>query len=98
MYVYNQMIDHLGIGGRYDTLRPGNKARFAYIKPTNKYKINVIAFVDGQYPDEFRGLFEVDHDVMFEKMVLDPLKHLLEACGFSKSDPRNCNLMEVDDL
>lgn len=95
---YNQMIEHLGIGGRYDTLRPGNKARFCYIKPNNKYRINVIAFVDGQYPEEFRDLFEPDYDVMFEKMVLDPLKNFLVACGFSKTDPRNCNLMDVDDL
>ena len=95
---YNQMIEHLGIGGRYDTLRPGNKARFCYIKPTNKYRINVIAFVDGQYPEEFRSLFEVDYDVMYEKMVLDPLKNLLVACRFRKMDPRNSNLMDVDDL
>lgn len=95
---YNQILEKMGIGGRYDTLRPGNKARFCYIKPTNKYRINVIAFVDGQYPEEFRGLFEPDYDVMFEKMILDPLKNFLKACGFRKSDPRNCNLMEVDDL
>lgn len=84
---YNQIINKLGLGKKYDELRLGDKCRLLYIEPSNQYRIDVIAYKDGQYPDEFRTLFKPDYRKMFEKTVLDALKSFREACKFKTIDP-----------
>ncbi len=95
---YNQLLKHLNLNSKYDPILLGDKVRFCYIKPTNKFKINMIAFKDGQYPDEFRKLFEVDYVTMFDKLIKSPLKNFIKASGFKMVDPNEANLMDVDDL
>lgn len=96
---YNQLLERLGIGSKYDSILIGDKVRFCYIDPNNKYGIKYIAFKDGQYPDEFRKIFKLDYPVMFDKLVLSPLKNFIKACGYSENiDPNNQNLMCIDDL
>jgi len=84
---YNQIIEKMGISKRYDSLRLGDKCRFLYISEDNPYRINVMAYKDGQWPSEFNGVFKPDYKTMFEKTVLDALKSFREACGFSDTDP-----------
>jgi len=97
---FNHLIgkEGLNISSKYDTILLGDKVRFCYIKPTNKYKINVIAFKDGEYPEEFRSIFEVDYETMFDKLIASPLKNFLVACGWTIQDPNDCNLIDIDDL
>jgi hypothetical protein len=97
---YNQLISKQGlnIASKYDSIRIGDKVRVCYIKPTNKYNIDVIAFNDGQYPDEFKELFQVDYEKMFDKLIKSPLKNFLIACKWKMCDPNNCNIMDIDDL
>lgn len=95
---YNQMLDHLKIGKKYDQILLGQKVRFAYIIPSNEYGIECIAFHDGQWPKEFDAMFSVDYDVMFDKMVLSPLKGFLEATKFKKVDPRKQVVFDIFDL
>lgn len=84
---YNQIIDKLGLGKKYDQLRLGDKVRMLYIDENNPYRINVMAYKDGQWPVEFNGLFKPDYKKMFEKVILDPLKRFREACRFQNLDP-----------
>lgn len=96
---YNQLLERLGIGSKYDSILIGDKVRFCYIDPNNKYGIKYIAFKDGQYPDEFRKIFKLDYPVMFDKLVLSPLKNFIKACGYSENiDPNNQNIISVDSL
>lgn len=95
---YNQLIEKLGIGNKYEAILLGDKVQFCYIKPTNEYGINVIAFKPEQYPDEFRKIFAVDYETMWEKLIESPLKNYLVATGFKYSNPNEANLMEIDDL
>lgn len=98
---YNQLIKHLNIASKYDTILLGDKVRFCYIKPDNKFGIKYIAFKDGQYPDEFRDIFEVDYVSMWDKLINNPLKNFLIATKFNEHgnfNPSNCNIMNVDDL
>lgn len=85
---YNHLIDKLGLGKKYDQIRVGQKVRFTYIKDTNPYGISCIAYPDGQWPDEFDKLFEVDYDVMFDKLIIAPLKGFLLATKFTSVDPK----------
>lgn len=95
---YNQLLDHLKIGKKYDTILLGQKVRFAYVMPSNEYGIECIAFHDGQWPKEFDSIFKVDYDVMFDKMVLSPLKGFLEATKFKKVDPRKQVVFDIFSL
>lgn len=61
--------------------------RFLYIDENNPYRINVMAYKDGQWPAEFDELFKPDYKKMFEKTILDSLKAFREACRFSDVDP-----------
>ena len=56
---YNQMLSHLKIGKKYDSILLGQKVRFAYVIPSNEYGIECIAFHDGQWPKEFDSIFKV---------------------------------------
>ena len=95
---YNQMLKHLKIGKKYDSIVLGQKIRFAYVLPSNEYGIECIAFHDGQWPKEFDGIFKVDYDVMFEKMIMSPLKGFLEATKFKKIDPRKQVVFDIFSL
>lgn len=84
---YNQIIQKLGLGKKYEQLRIGDKVRMCYIEESNPYRINVMAYKDGQWPVEFNSIFRPDYKIMFEKTVLDALKAFREACRFSDTDP-----------
>ena len=95
---YNQMIKHLKIGKKYDMILLGQKIRFTYVIPSNEYGIECIAFHDGQWPKEFDGIFKVDYDVMFDKLIMSPLKGFLNATKFKKVDPRKQVVFDIFDL
>lgn len=97
-HYYNDLINHLGIGKKYDELRTGGKYKFVYLNPNNAYGIDCLAYVDGQFPKEFEGIFAVDYQLMFEKLIKDPLRSFLEATGFVFKDPRERELCELDEL
>ena len=95
---YNQLLGHLKIGKKYDSIMLGQKVRFLYVIPSNEYGIECIAFHDGQWPKEFDKIFKADYDVMFDKLVLSPLKNFLEATKFRKVDPRKQVVFDIFDL
>ena len=92
---YNQLIEKLGLGKKYEEIRLGDKVRFCYIREENEYGINCIAYKDGQYPKEFLDIFEVDYNKMFNKIILDPLKRFREACKFEDTDPSKQVIQDI---
>ncbi len=84
---HNDMIEHLGLGKKYDTLKLGNKIRLVYVDPSNQYGIDVIGFSDGNWPKEFDKIFTIDYKKMFDKLVLDPLKSFRGASKFLDFSP-----------
>lgn len=95
---YNHILDNMKLGKKYDQILVGDKVRFLYVKPTNKFGINVLAYKPDQYPEEFKDIFEIDYDTMWDKLIIGTLKKFLIATGFPKCDPRQMNIMEIDDL
>lgn len=94
-HYFNDMINHLKLGKKYNSLRTGNKYRFSYINTNNPYGINCIAFEDGNWPKEFNGIFSVDYEVMFQKLILQPLAGYLAATKFSNVDPRQRVVQDI---
>ena len=95
---YNQIIQKMGLGEKYEQLRVGTQCRFLYIDENNPYRINVMAYKDGQWPVEFNGIFKPDYKKMFEKTVLDALKSFRQACKFNEIDPSKQVVFDVFQL
>ena len=95
---HNDLVEHLGIGKRYETLKPGNKLRLVYVNPANRYGIEVIGFNDGAWPAEFDQIFQVDYKKMFDKLVLEPLKSFRAAARFDDFSPTTATLDDIFDL
>lgn len=95
---YNQILEKEGLGKKYDMIQLGDKVRQLYIKPSNKYGIDVLAYKPSQWPKEFDKIFEIDYMKMFQKIILDPLKRFREACQFEDTDPTKQVVQDVFDL
>lgn len=83
---YNQLIEKLGIAGKYPKIGIGDEFRYLYILPTNEYGMDCIAF-KGDFPDEFRSLFKPDYETMFEKIFTKSLENYVAIMKYRKMDP-----------
>jgi len=93
---YDQLLEKLKLDKKYPKTVLGEKSRFAYVKP-NSFGINVIAFPD-QFPPEFMEFFAVDHNTMFEKMLLNPLKIYRSIRGWDQFNPGAIPMDNIFDL
>jgi len=79
---YNQLIKELNINNKYEEIKNGDKVKFTYLKMPNPAKQNVIAFPI-ILPPEFDLKRFVDYDTQFDKSYVDPIRHILDAIGWS---------------
>ena len=87
---YNQLLDHLNLGKKYESINVGDKIRLCVVFPNNVYGIETIAFpASGNWPSEFDEYFRVDYKKMFEKTILKPLKSFRKATNFADVNPAN---------
>lgn len=92
---FNQVTKQLNLRKKYAELRPGNKYKFTYLKP-NQYNLQYIAFEPDNYPEEFKTIFEIDYETMFEKTIKNALGSFLNATKFSFKDPRKIESYSID--
>lgn len=83
---YNQLIQQLGITSKYETINRNDRFHYVYVKTNNKYNLDCIAWKD-KYPNEFKKIFEVNYDEMFDKTVVAPLKKFLTNHNATYFDP-----------
>lgn len=93
---YNQLLEKLGIGDKYESILLGDKIRFCYVK-CSKYPIKYIAFKN-RWPKEFDEIMQIDYWTMFDKTVMKPLERFFLASGFEKFDPSKVFSDDIDDL
>jgi len=79
---YNQLIKELNINNKYEEIKNGDKIKFAYLRMPNPAKQNVIAFPI-ILPPEFDLKRFIDYDMQFDKSYVDPIRHILDAIGWS---------------
>lgn len=86
-YLYNYLIKQLGLTGKYQQIKDGDKIRVLAVDPKqNKYKISAIAFI-GKYPQEFKDIFKIDYEYMFDKHIYGFVKRYYEDCGWVARKP-----------
>lgn len=95
---YNQILKKMGLTKKYDQIIVGNKVRLCNVESSNKFGIDIIAFLPGQWPKEFDSIFKVDYPTMFNKIILMQLKRYREACGFVDFDPKKQVLQDIFEL
>lgn len=95
--IYNQLLDDLKISNKYEKINLGDQLRYCYINDTNPYGINVIAFKE-YIPEEFRKIFTINYDLMFEKIFLSSLKGYMSIMNFNEYSPTNKAICDINDL
>ena len=78
---YNREIKSAGIDGLYPRIHDGDKIKFAYIQMPNPFDSNVIAWAD-DVPTELGIEDLIDHELMFEKTFINPMKQVADAMGW----------------
>ena len=86
-YLYNYLIKQLGLTSKYQQIKDGDKIRVLAVDPKqNKYKISAIAFI-GKYPQEFKDIFKIDYEYMFDKHIYGFVERYYEDCGWIARKP-----------
>lgn len=95
--IYNQLIDDLKISNKYEKINVGDQLRYCYVNDTNNYGINIIAFKEN-IPDEFKSIFTINYELMFEKIFLKSLKGYVEIMKFNDYSPSNKSICDISEL
>lgn len=95
--IYNGVIEELGISGKYPSISIGDEFRYAYVVPTNKYGVDVIAY-KGEMPLELKERFQIDYPKMFEKIFIKSLDNYIELMGYRRFDPSHIDIDPTFDL
>ena len=86
-YYYNYLIKQMNLTSKYEQIKDGDKIRVLAVDPKqNKYKIAAICF-KGKYPEEFKNLFVIDYEYMFEKHIYSFVERYYEDCGWVARKP-----------
>lgn len=80
-YYHNLILEKEKITG-YQPLMQGDDCQILPVKPTNKYRIDCIAFRTGECPKEFLDIFEPDYVAMFEKPFYSCISSLYAVAGW----------------
>jgi len=67
---------------KYEMIRSGNKVKYYYIKSEVEKEGEVFSFIPGNLPMEIAP--EFDYDIMFSKVILNPVNRFIIAMGKSK--------------
>lgn len=96
-YYYNQIINKLGLVGKYEPLKSGDKVRFVYLQKPNKYGIESIGFKDF-FPTEFEDIFKPDYDKMFNKILFSMIERFYDNVDWTARKPSENVQCELFDL
>lgn len=93
-YIYNGIVDKLGLGGKYQKIQDGDKIKRLYVAK-NKFGIEYLAFLDN-LPDEF-GL-EPNYKLLFDKNINPIMERIFTSVGWGHVTPTkqfSVNLLDM---
>ena len=75
--IYNHKLLNSKWKTKYNLIKTGDKMKHYYAKSND----GVFAFLPGNFPYEFAP--EVDYDLQYEKVIVEPLNRYIVAMGFN---------------
>jgi len=79
-------LDRFNTGKKYEKISSGDKVRYFYTQQPNKFGISVIGY-KYDYPKEFHGVFELNYELMFEKIIFSVIERFYEAVSWKLQTP-----------
>tara|TARA_R100001079_G_scaffold108320_1_gene78571 strand:- start:459 stop:3026 length:2568 start_codon:yes stop_codon:yes gene_type:complete len=96
-YYYNELLDKLNTGNKYESISTGDKVRYMYVEQPNKFGLDSIGF-KYEYPEEFNSIFKPDYDKMFEKILFQAIERFYENVNWTIRKPSENVQVELFDL
>lgn len=85
-YYHNHIMNNVLKSNKVEDITSGDKVRYVYLETPNKYGIESIGF-KYDYPDEFKTLFKINYDMMFDKILFESIKRFYEAVSWQIRKP-----------
>ena len=85
-YIYNTILDRLDLTNKYEPISSGDKVRYFYVQQPNRYGVNAIGY-KYYYPDEFKEIFELDRELMFDKIVFSIIERFYDCVKWKAKKP-----------
>ncbi|WVQ00807.1 hypothetical protein [Synechococcus phage MC09] len=79
--LHNHYLKKHGVEHKYNVINDGEKIKFCFLKKPNPVGENVMSFI-AQLPQEFGLQKYLDHETMFTKGFIDPLRAILDVIGW----------------
>ena len=67
------------------------------VKKPNQYNIDTIGF-KGKFPEEFKTIFRIDYETMFNKVFFAAIGRFYEAVGWKLRKPNENVKIELEDF
>jgi len=83
--LYNHLLRKHKLTKKYQSIREGEKIKFAYLKEPNPLQENIIS-VSTHLPKEFKLEKYIDYDLQFDKAFLQPIKNILDVIGWKTEE------------
>jgi DNA polymerase elongation subunit (family B) len=96
-YFHDILLDKLDISQKYQKFKSGEKVKSVYLKLPNKYGINMIGF-KGKYPEEFKEVFEIDYEKMFDKLLYSSIEEFYNSVNWKLRKPNENVKIELEDF
>jgi len=96
-YYHNHITRNVFNDNKSELIASGDKVRYMYLQLPNKFNIDSIGF-KYTYPEEFKTMFKIDYDKMFEKILFQSISRFYEAVGWRIRKPTDNVRVELFDL
>ena len=96
-YYHNMLLKKFDIEKKYETISSGDKVRYFYLQQPNPYNLPSLAY-KYYYPEEFKKIFHVDYDKMFEKNLYAVIERFYDNVKWAIQKPGNAVMTNLFDL
>jgi DNA polymerase elongation subunit (family B) len=96
-YYHNMLLKKFDIEKKYETISSGDKVRYFYLQQPNPYNLPSLAY-KYYYPDEFKKIFHVDYDKMFEKNLYAVIERFYDNVKWTIQKPGNAVITNLFDI
>ena len=96
-YYHNILLKKFNIENEYESIGSGDKVRYFYVEKPNAYNIGNVAY-KYYYPDQFKEVFHIDYEKMFEKIIFSAIERFYENVNWSVQKPGSLTQTNLFDL